>query len=84
MGNDSRGKSKKKTFLNITFFKKEFVGGWALHGCHTIDSMKKKLKEWKEEIKQPNKFRQFYYYVFDYLREDKKSLCNNKTNNFGK
>jgi len=54
--------------------REEFVGGWALHGCHTIDSMKKKLKEWKEEIKQPNKFRQFYYYVFDYLREDKKSL----------
>lgn len=37
--------------------------------------MKKKLKEWKEEIKQPNKFKLFYNYVFDYLREDKKILC---------
>jgi len=56
------------------FTRDEFVGGWAIHGAHNIDSMKKKCKEWREEVKNAAKFKQFYNYVFDYLREDKKIL----------
>jgi len=41
------------------------------YNCH---HEKKKIKEWKDELKQPAKFKQFYFYVFDYLREDKKIL----------
>lgn len=56
------------------FNRDEFVGGWAIHGCHNIDTMKKKTKEWREELKNAAKFKQFYNYVFDYLKEEKKIL----------
>jgi len=56
------------------FNRDEFVGGWAIHSAHNIDSMKKRCKEWRDELKTANKFKQFYNYVFDYLREDKKIL----------
>ena len=36
--------------------------------------MKKKTKEWREELKNAAKFKQFYNYVFDYLKEEKKIL----------
>ena len=36
--------------------------------------MQKKTKEWREELKNNAKFKQFYNYVFDYLREEKKVL----------
>jgi hypothetical protein len=48
--------------------------GWAIHGCHNVSSMQKKCKEWRDELKNSAKFKQFYNYVFDYLREEKKVL----------
>lgn len=42
--------------------------------CATIDRMKAKLKEWREELKKEQEFKQFYNFVFDYLKEDKKIL----------
>jgi len=57
------------------FTREEFVGGWSIHGCYNLDTMKKKCKEWKDELKNSQKFKQFYNYVFDYLREDKKILA---------
>jgi len=56
------------------FSRDSFVGGWALEGVYTIDLMKKKTKTWKDELKQANKFKSFYYFVFDYLKEDKTIL----------
>jgi len=56
------------------FTRDEFVGGWSIHGCSNLPAMKKKLANWREELKQNSKFKQFYYYVFDYLKEDKKIL----------
>lgn len=57
------------------FARDEFVGGWAIHGCSTVAAMKKKLDTWRAEIKSPQKFKSFYNYVFDYLKEDKKILA---------
>ncbi len=42
-----------------------------------VDTMKKRCKEWREELKNASKFKQFYNYVFDYLREEKKILGTN-------
>jgi len=44
----------------------EFVGGWAINGCHSIDSMRKKCKEWRDELKNAAKFKQFYNFIFDF------------------
>jgi len=57
------------------FTRDEFVGGWAIQGCHNLASMKKKCAQWRDELKQSNKFKQFYNFVFDYLREDKKIIA---------
>jgi len=54
--------------------RESFVGGWSLEGVYTLDQMKKKNKQWKEELKQAPKFKSFYYFVFDYLKEDKTIL----------
>jgi len=57
------------------FIRDEFVGGWAIHGCYNIPTMRKKCAQWRDEVKTPTKFKQFYYFVFDYLKEDKKILA---------
>jgi len=56
------------------FSRDSFVGGWSLEGVYSLDQMKKKTKTWKEELKQAPKFKSFYYFVFDYLKEDKTIL----------
>jgi hypothetical protein len=56
------------------FSREAFVGGWALESCYSVDQMKKKLKGWRDELKQEAKFKSFYNFVFDYLREDKTVL----------
>jgi len=57
------------------FARDEFVGGWSIHGCHNIQTMKKKLEGWRVDVKNAQKFKSFYFYVFDYLKEDKKILA---------
>jgi len=56
------------------FQKEEFCGGWAIHGCYNSETMKKKARGWAEELKDPSKFKLFYHFVFDYLKEDKKII----------
>jgi len=53
--------------------REEFLG-WAIHSCWNLDTMKKKAASWRDEIKNAAKFRQFYNFVFDYLKEDKKVI----------
>lgn len=36
--------------------------------------MKKKVKTWKDELKTPAKFKAFYNFVFDYLKEERTIL----------
>eukprot|EP01118_Nematostelium_gracile_P010664 TRINITY_DN370_c0_g1_i1.p1 TRINITY_DN370_c0_g1~~TRINITY_DN370_c0_g1_i1.p1 ORF type:complete len:398 (-),score=125.38 TRINITY_DN370_c0_g1_i1:26-1219(-) len=52
----------------------EFIGGFSIHGCHNVASIKKKLEAWRGQLKNAQKFKSFYNYVFDYLKEDKKIL----------
>ena len=42
--------------------------------CSTIEQIKNKTQEWRSEIKDNVQFRNFYNFVFDYLKEDKKAL----------
>jgi len=56
------------------FTKEEFMG-WTIQSCWNIDTMKKKCAQWREEIKNPSKFKQFYNFTFDYLKEEKKVLA---------
>ena len=36
--------------------------------------MQKKLQEWKTGLKREDEFKNFYLFVFDYLREERKIL----------
>jgi len=52
-----------------------WISGWAVQGAYDADSMKKKIKSWKEElVKDANTFKLFYFFCFDYLKEDKTIL----------
>jgi len=52
----------------------EFYNGFTIFGCSSMDHIKKKIKQWKSELHDPQSFRNFYNFVFDYLKEDKKYL----------
>jgi len=57
------------------FTRETFIGGWSLLECSNIASMKKKCIQWREELKNPNNFKNFYNWVFDYLKEERKILA---------
>ena len=46
----------------------------------TLSEMKSRLNEWRKDLKNATRFRSFYDYVFEYLREDKKIICQKKKN----
>lgn len=53
----------------------EFMNGFTIYGCCTIEQMRAKSKEWHEEIRSnEQQFKKFYNFVFDYLKEDKTIL----------
>eukprot|EP01118_Nematostelium_gracile_P009874 TRINITY_DN3344_c0_g1_i1.p1 TRINITY_DN3344_c0_g1~~TRINITY_DN3344_c0_g1_i1.p1 ORF type:complete len:478 (+),score=122.35 TRINITY_DN3344_c0_g1_i1:159-1592(+) len=53
----------------------EFMNGFTIHGCVTIDQIKQKSKEWHQEIRNNDvQFKKFYNFAFDYLKEDKTIL----------
>jgi len=53
----------------------EFMNGFTVHGCSTIEQIKAKTKEWKNEIaSNDQQFKKFYNFSFDYLKEDKTIL----------
>jgi len=57
------------------FSRESFVAGWAMNGAYDLDGMKKKLKGWREDlVNKPASFKQFYFFVFDYLKEDRTVL----------
>ncbi|PRP84918.1 hypothetical protein PROFUN_07572 [Planoprotostelium fungivorum] len=56
------------------FTREEFVNGWAIMGCSKLTDMIKRVETWKKEIENPTKFKQFYNYCFDYLKEERKIL----------
>jgi SPRY domain/Cullin binding len=53
----------------------EWVGGWSVHGCSTIEEMTAMCKRWKGEIDSDDRaFKSFYFFVFDFLKEDRRIL----------
>jgi len=58
----------------------EFYNGFTIFGCSSMDHIKKKIKQWKSELHDPQSFRNFYNFVFDYLKEDKKNFVNRRSN----
>eukprot|EP01125_Pyxidicula_operculata_P017963 TRINITY_DN6353_c0_g1_i1.p1 TRINITY_DN6353_c0_g1~~TRINITY_DN6353_c0_g1_i1.p1 ORF type:complete len:610 (-),score=140.30 TRINITY_DN6353_c0_g1_i1:90-1919(-) len=71
-----------------TFSKEQFLIGWSVYGCRTLDDIKNILKKWKTEtlstfavpdtpkstLSESNLFYKFYKYCFHYLKEDKKVM----------
>jgi len=56
------------------FKREEFIEGWVGYGCSGEKEMRKRLDEWRAEIqKSDTEFKKFYYFVFDYLKEDKRT-----------
>lgn len=84
--NDLRIIDEEDPSMFITFWKlnckivwqisrSDFMNGWTVHGCFTIDQMMQKIKEWKEELRTNDiQFKKFYNFSFDYLKEEKTSL----------
>jgi len=56
------------------FNREEFVNGWVGYSCATLEAMKKRLSEWREDLKKTDHFRKFYFFVFDYLKEERKTI----------
>jgi len=66
-------KLKTETLWEIS--RDEFMNGFTIYGCGTVDRIKAKAKEWLDDIrKKEQEFKHFYNFVFDYLKEDKKIL----------
>jgi len=66
-------KLKTETVWEIS--RDEFMNGFTIFGCASIDKIKAKAKEWVDETKKKEQdFKHFYNFVFDYLKEDKKIL----------
>eukprot|EP01119_Soliformovum_irregulare_P011989 TRINITY_DN3076_c0_g1_i1.p1 TRINITY_DN3076_c0_g1~~TRINITY_DN3076_c0_g1_i1.p1 ORF type:complete len:547 (+),score=157.09 TRINITY_DN3076_c0_g1_i1:158-1642(+) len=52
--------------------KDEFMNGWAIQKCKSLDDMKAAVNRWKDEVSRNDAlYKRFYIYMFDYLREDK-------------
>jgi len=57
------------------FSRDEWMEGWTLAGCHTVEQMIQKLMEWNKELTRDNElYKLFYGFVFNYLRGEKKVL----------
>jgi hypothetical protein len=54
--------------------RQEWMDGFSLHGCHNMRQITEKTTQWRNEIKNAEEFKSFYYFVFNYLRGEKKVL----------
>jgi len=51
------------------FTKEEFIDGFTKLGCDTLEKIKEKCPVWKTDLNQPDKFKDFYMFCFDYAKE---------------
>jgi hypothetical protein len=65
-------KLKCETIWEIS--REEFMNGFTITGCATIEKIKSKAKDWRGELKTDQLYKSWYNFVFDYLKEDKKVL----------
>eukprot|EP00005_Dracoamoeba_jomungandri_P000059 CAMPEP_0174252360 /NCGR_PEP_ID=MMETSP0439-20130205/1863_1 /TAXON_ID=0 /ORGANISM="Stereomyxa ramosa, Strain Chinc5" /LENGTH=598 /DNA_ID=CAMNT_0015332883 /DNA_START=29 /DNA_END=1825 /DNA_ORIENTATION=- len=56
------------------FAREEFVEGFALYGCWSLEQIREKATEWENDIKQDEHFKSFYHFVFDYLKGEGKKI----------
>ncbi|KAJ3446928.1 rp42 related [Anaeramoeba flamelloides] len=52
------------------YTKEEFVENWWKYKCDTIEKMKDKLSEFEKEVKNNEKFKEYYSFVFEFGKED--------------
>lgn len=52
------------------FTKTEFINGFVDLGIDSIDSLRSKLPALECELRDPNKFKDFYQFTFNYAKED--------------
>lgn len=52
------------------FSRTEFVNGFIELGVDSIDSLRSKLPSLENELRDPNKFKDFYQFTFNYAKED--------------
>lgn len=52
------------------FKRTEFVNGFVDLGVDSLDSLKSKLPSLDTELRDPNKFKDFYQFTFNYAKED--------------
>jgi DCN1-like protein 1/2 len=71
------GNFKRRIYewIHCLWVNKKILGKFLyFYRCASIDKIKAKVSEWKDELKDNSQFRNFYNFVFDYLKEDKKIL----------
>ena len=59
---------KFKAQQQCEFSRDEFIGGMVELGCDAIDKLKSKLISLDKEILDPNKFKEFYQFTFNYAK----------------
>jgi len=55
----------------------EWMNGFWVLNCWEVSHIKRVCTQWKSEIKlktNPNEFRKFYFFLFDYLKEENKTI----------
>lgn len=52
------------------FSRMEFVNGFVDLGVDSIDSLRSKLPSLENDLRDPNKFKDFYQFTFNYAKED--------------
>lgn len=52
------------------FKRTEFINGFVDLGVDSIDSLRSKLPSLENELRDPNKFKDFYQFTFNYAKED--------------
>ncbi|KAJ3440021.1 rp42 related [Anaeramoeba flamelloides] len=61
------------------YTKKEFVEGWFKLDCDSLEKMKRKYLQFREEIENDQQvYKQFYYWVFEYGKEEKRQTTMSK------
>jgi hypothetical protein len=68
---------KLKAAAVWTFSRDEWLVGWGVYGCTSLEEMKRLCAKWKDDLRQNiSEWKKFYRFVFDYLKEDKRILRN--------
>ena len=51
------------------YTQEEFINGMTKLGCDSIESLRKKIPNLKQELANPAKFKEIYKFIFDFSRD---------------